>query len=156
VLLPLIAAVAFGASAPVAPAAYEDHIRAAVESVGDVYAVPPALVRAVIAVESAGRPRAVSRAGARGLMQLMPDTARKTGVPGEELFDPRRNILAGTRLLAVLLRHYEGDLVSALVAYNAGPRRRYAPVPRNGETPAYVARVLSQLARDGPSRAARR
>ena len=151
-LFPLIAAVALGASTP---ATYDDHVRTAVESVRDVYAVPPALVRAVIAVESAWRPRAVSRAGARGLMQLMPETAKKTGVHAGELFEPQRNILAGTRLLAVLLRHYNGDLVSALVAYNAGPRRQYASVPRNGETPAYVARVLSQLARDDASRSPR-
>ena len=135
---------------------HDDAIRAAVESVRGVYAVPPALVRAVITVESGWNARAVSRAGARGLMQLMPATAARTGVAAHQLFDPCRNILAGTRLLAVLLRHYEGDLVSTLVAYNAGPRRRYAPVPRNGETPAYVARVLSNLGRESGSPAAPR
>jgi soluble lytic murein transglycosylase-like protein len=92
----------------------------------------------VIWVESGFRPRAVSRAGAKGLMQLMPYTARRVGIGERELFDPQRNVLGGVRLLAVLLRHYEGDVISTLVAYNARPRRLFAPIPRNGETPAYV------------------
>ena len=124
---------------------YDAEIGAAVASVSTVHAVPPALVKAVIAAESACSPRAISRAGARGLMQLLPGTAAKAGVRPEELFKPDRNILAGTRLLAVLLRHYHGDLVSVLVAYNAGAHQGYAPVPVNGETPAYVARVLGYL-----------
>jgi soluble lytic murein transglycosylase-like protein len=126
---------------------YEAEIAAAVDSVKEVHTVPPPLVMAVIAAESGWNPRAVSRSGAFGLMQLMPATAVKVGVRREELFVPERNILAGTRLLAVLLRHYRGDLVSTLVAYNAGARRPYAPVPQNGETPAYVARVLRYLGR---------
>jgi soluble lytic murein transglycosylase-like protein len=121
---------------------YDAEIAQAVASVRDVYPVPVALVKAVITAESGWKPRAVSRAGARGLMQLMPATAAKTGVRAEDLFEPAPNILAGTRLLAVLLRHYRGDLVSALVAYNAGPRGGFAPVPQNGETPAYVWRVV--------------
>jgi soluble lytic murein transglycosylase-like protein len=125
---------------------YDGEIAQAVTSVRDVYPVPVALVKAVIAAESSWDPRAVSRAGARGLMQVMPATAAKTGVRAEDLFEPGQNILAGTRLLAVLLRHYRGDLVSALVAYNAGPRRGCSPVPQNGETPTYVWRVLWHLA----------
>ena len=127
------------------PCGYDAEIAMAVSSVATVHPVPPALVKAVIAAESACSPRAVSRAGARGLMQLLPETALKTGVRPEELFTPERNILAGTRLLAVLLHHYQGDLVSVLVAYNAGARRGYAPIPRNGETPGYVERVLTYL-----------
>jgi len=140
----LFVAAALGTLVAATPprAAYEAEIASAVLSVEGIHAVPPVLVMAVIAAESGWNPRAVSRSGALGLMQLMPATAAKTGVRREELFVPERNILAGTRLLAVLLRHYRGDLVSALVAYNAGARRPLAPVPQNGETPAYVWRVL--------------
>jgi soluble lytic murein transglycosylase-like protein len=135
-------------------ARHEAEISAAMSSVSDVYPVPSALVKAVIATESAWNPRAVSPAGARGLMQLMPGTAARTGIRPEELFDPARNIYAGTRLLAVLLRHYRGDVVSALVAYNAGPRR-FGAVPANGETPAYVRRVLWHFDRYRSARAPR-
>jgi soluble lytic murein transglycosylase-like protein len=78
-------------------------------------------------------------------MHLMPDMAKRVGIAETELFEPRRNILGGVRLLAVLLRHYEGDVVSALVAYNARPRPLFAPLPRNRETPAYVFRVLHRM-----------
>jgi soluble lytic murein transglycosylase-like protein len=125
------------------PGPFEAEIDAALAETATIYPVPKALVVAVISVESGFRPRAVSRAGAKGLMQLMPYTACRVGIGERELFDPRRNILGGVRLLAVLLRHYEGDVVSALVAYNARPRRLFAPIPRNGETPTYVWKVLT-------------
>lgn len=144
-MLPFLAAVAASAMAAAGATAYEPEIAAAVGSVQEVHPVPSALVKAIITAESGWNPRAVSRSGALGLMQLMPGTAAKTGVRREELFIPERNILAGTRLLAVLLRHYDGDVVSALVAYNAGARRPLAPVPQNGETPWYVWRVLRYL-----------
>ncbi|WP_242352725.1 MULTISPECIES: lytic transglycosylase domain-containing protein [unclassified Anaeromyxobacter] len=124
------------------PIPFEAEIDAALAETAAIYPVPKALVVAVISVESSFRPRAVSRAGAKGLMQLMPYTARRVGIAERDLFDPRRNILGGVRLLAVLLSHYDGDVISALVAYNARPRRLFAPVPRNGETPTYVWRVL--------------
>jgi soluble lytic murein transglycosylase-like protein len=126
------------------PIPFEAEIDAALAEISSIYPVPKALVIAVISVESSFRPRAVSRAGAKGLMQLMPYTARRVGIAERELFDPRRNVLGGVRLLAVLLRHYEGDVISALVAYNARPRRLFAPMPRNGETPAYVWHVLAR------------
>jgi soluble lytic murein transglycosylase-like protein len=140
----LFVAAALGTLVAATPprATYEAEIASAVLSVEGVHAVPPVLVMAVIAVESGWNPRAISRSGALGLMQLMPATAAKVGVQRDDLFIPERNILAGTRLLAVLLRHYRGDLMSALVAYNAGARRPLAPVPQNGETPGYVWRVL--------------
>jgi soluble lytic murein transglycosylase-like protein len=125
------------------PIPFEAEIDAALAETAAIYPVPKALVVAVISVESSFRPRAVSRAGAKGLMQLMPYTARRVGIAERELFDPRRNVLGGVRLLAVLLRHYEGDVVSVLVAYNARPRRLFAPLPRNRETPQYVWRVLA-------------
>jgi soluble lytic murein transglycosylase-like protein len=126
---------------------FEAEIDAALVETRRIYPVPKALVAAVTAVESGFRPHAVSRAGAKGLMQLMPSTAKRVGIAERELFDPKRNILAGARVLAVLLRHYDGDLISALVAYNARPRQPYAPVPRNGETPTYVWKVLGALRR---------
>jgi soluble lytic murein transglycosylase-like protein len=126
---------------------FEAEIDAALVETAGTYPVPKALVIAVISVESGFRPRAVSRAGAKGLMQLMPYTARRVCIAESELFNPRRNILGGVRLLAILLRHYEGDIISALVAYNAQPRRAFAPVPQNGETPSYVWKVLAALRR---------
>lgn len=136
-----LALLLFVAAAP-APPPYEAEITAAIADVAEVWPVPPALVRAVIRTESAFNPRAVSRVGAKGLMQLMPETATKVGVADADLFTPAKNILAGVRLLAALLKHYEGDVVSALVAYNSGPKTP-AHVPENGETPAYVARILT-------------
>lgn len=130
------------AASPPPPPLWDAEIKAAVADVADVWPVPPALVRAIIRQESANNPRAVSTAGAKGLMQLMPATAVKVGVAEKELFTPARNILAGVRLLAALLKHYEGDVVSALVAYNSGPKTK-AQVPSNGETPEYVTRILT-------------
>ena len=150
---------ALAAQLTAAPAfAFEAEVHAALVETADIYPIPKSLVVAVIIVESSFNPRAVSRAGAKGLMQLMPLTARRVGVAEQELFDPRRNIFGGVRLLAVLLRHYDGDVVSALVAYNSRPRRMFAPVPRNGETPEYVFRVLAtvrQLERIGHGAAPR-
>jgi soluble lytic murein transglycosylase-like protein len=121
---------------------YDAEIAAAVEDVRRVYPVPPALVKAVIRQESAFNPRAVSKVGARGLMQLMPLTAETVGVSADELFLPGPNILAGTRLLAGLLRYYQGDLISVLTAYNSGPKKPMGAIPANGETPAYVLGVI--------------
>jgi hypothetical protein len=137
----VVAAVLGATSAP-----FEREIATAVEDVRAVWPVPPALVRAVIRQESAFDPRAKSKAGAIGLMQLMPANAAKLGLTEAELWEPAKNVLAGTRFLAVLLKHYDGDLISALVAYNAHPMKLGAPIPQNGETPAYVARVLRYYA----------
>jgi soluble lytic murein transglycosylase-like protein len=123
--------------------AYDLEIQRAVRSVAGIWPVPTSFVKAVIHRESGFRPRAVSPAGAVGLMQVMPMNARRLGVTSAQLWTPATNILAGTRLLAVLLRHYQGDVISTLVAYNAGPRRPLAPVPENGETPEYVRGVLA-------------
>lgn len=130
-------------SANPAEHAFDAEIDAALQEVQRVYAVPATLVRAIIKQESAFRPKAVSKCGARGLMQVMPFNALKLGLASEEdLWVPRLNILAGVRLLAALLRHYEGDVIAALVAYNSGPKAKLAPVPANGETPDYVLSIL--------------
>jgi soluble lytic murein transglycosylase-like protein len=137
IVLALAALLAAGPTVP-----FEREIDAALAETAEIYPVPKALVVAVISVESGFRPHAVSRAGAKGLMQLMPYTARRVGIAERQLFNPALNILGGVRLLAVLLRHYDGDVISTLVAYNARPRELYAPLPGNGETPGYVYRVL--------------
>ena len=104
------------------------------------HGVDPRLVDAIIRTESSYRPSAVSRAGAVGLMQLMPGTARRYGVRNR--YDPVQNVFGGTAYLADLLREF--DLVRAIAAYNAGEGnvRRYGGVPPFAETRAFVGRVL--------------
>jgi Transglycosylase SLT domain len=104
-------------------------------------------IASVIHAESANNPRAVSRAGAQGLMQLMPETARNLGV--KDSFDPVDNVDGGVRFLRELLLRYHGDAAKALAAYNAGPHRveQYKGVPPYRETQAYVARVISDYNR---------
>lgn len=121
---------------------YDSIIAAESASARGRFAVPFALVKAIIRQESAFRADAISRAGARGLMQIMPATAVRLGTSPDHLFDPAPNIRVGVRLLSELLDQYDGDVISALVAYNAGPRGRVERLPRNGETPEYVWRVL--------------
>jgi len=106
-------------------------------------AVHPALVRAVIAVESAFDPRAVSRAGAQGLMQLLPSTARRYGVGNP--FDPEQNVRGGATYLSYLLKRYNNNIELALAAYNAGEDAvdRYGKtIPPYRETREYVPAVL--------------
>jgi len=105
----------------------------------------PALIHAVITAESNYNPNAVSDKGAVGLMQLMPDTARRYGVKGKEMRHPEKNITAGAQYLSDLIRMFDGDLKLALAGYNAGENvvLRYGRrVPPYAETQAYVPRVL--------------
>jgi hypothetical protein len=108
------------------------------------HGVAPELVASVIAVESNFNPNAVSWKSARGLMQLMPDTAVRLGV--KNVFDPQQNIEAGTRYLKELLLRYNYDLALTLAAYNAGPNRveQYRSVPPYRETRDYVRRVTEK------------
>lgn len=114
--------------------------------------VNPALVAAMARAESAFDARAVSPKGARGLLQLMPATASRFGVSPGELFDPARNLEAGVRYLAWLVRRFEGDAVRVVAAYNAGEGAvdRYGGVPPYRETREYLAKVMG-LMEDGPS-----
>jgi soluble lytic murein transglycosylase-like protein len=105
--------------------------------------IPAELIRAVIAVESAGDCGAVSHRGAVGLMQLMPDTAGKMYV--EDPVDPAQNITGGTRYLRHLANEFGGDMILTLAAYNAGPEavRKYKGVPPYEETRQYVKKVIA-------------
>lgn len=107
-------------------------------------ALSPSLVEAVAWRESRLRAGVVSPAGAVGEMQLMPGTARALGV---DPYDTRQNLAAGATYLSALLRRYDGDLVRALAAYNAGPGAvdRYGGVPPYKETQDYVAAILDRL-----------
>lgn len=127
---------------------------AAIDQVARAYALEAALLRAVVSVESAFDPRAVSDKGAGGLMQLMPATARRYGVT--DPFDPEQNLHGGARYLRDLLGQFGGDLKLALAAYNAGELnviRHGHSVPPFRETRDYVPKVLDLYHR---YRAARR
>lgn len=104
-------------------------------------------VQAVIRAESNGNPTAVSRKGAQGLMQLMPETATKLGV--KNAFDAGENVSAGTKYLRELLARYHNDPVRALAAYNAGAGRvqQYNGVPPYKDTRAYVANIIRDFNR---------
>jgi len=115
-----------------------------IEEASKTFNVEKSLIRAVIKAESNFNPQAKSKSGAVGLMQLLPSTARELGV--RDLYDPRDNILAGTRYLAMLLDRYEGKLELALAAYNWGPGnlgKTPERLPR--ETEKYVQRVLKYM-----------
>lgn len=114
-----------------------------IQRLAQQYSVDPHLVRAIITVESNFDPHAVSRVGAQGLMQLMPDTAARYRV--EDPFDPHANIEGGIRYLRDLLRLFPSDLRHVLAAYNAGEGavQQYGGIPPYPETQRYVERVLA-------------
>jgi soluble lytic murein transglycosylase-like protein len=116
---------------------YDEHIRQAAA----LYQIPESLVRAVIKVESDYDPRAVSYAGARGLMQLMPDTADRMQV--KDINDPRENIFGGVRYLRVLANMFNGDLDLTVAGYNAGEGAvvQYGGIPPYAQTKDYVVKV---------------
>jgi soluble lytic murein transglycosylase-like protein len=120
---------------PVAP--YREIVKAAAAR----YAVDEELIASVIAAESNFDPKAISKKNARGLMQLLPETAARFGV--KDIFDPRENVDAGTHYLSELLKQYNNDLALALAAYNAGPERvtQFGRIPPYTETMSYVRRV---------------
>jgi hypothetical protein len=133
------------------PAAAHSHtsqsVDEAVNAVSGRHHLDPDLINSVIHAESGFNARAVSPKGARGLMQLMPQTASRLGVANS--FDPGDNLEGGTRYLRELLERYNFDLIKALAAYNAGPGRveQYHGVPPYYETQAYVARIIRDFNR---------
>jgi soluble lytic murein transglycosylase len=127
------------------PAPIPTGISEAVERIASEHALPPQLIHSVIKVESNYNPYAVSNKGARGLMQLIPDTARRFGV--NNAFNPIENIQGGAKYLRYLLDLYGGNYPLALAAYNAGEAAvaRYGGIPPYAETQNYVIQVRKQL-----------
>lgn len=127
-----------------------DRFGAEIEAASEVFGVEAALIRAVVHAESWFEINAVSHAGAQGLMQLMPDTARRFGV--RDVFDPVDNITGGVAYLAWLAEKFEQDFTRMVAAYNAGENAvsRHGGVPPYPETQEYVRRVriLYQRYRD--------
>ena len=115
-----------------------------VHQIAPRYGVDPALVMAVIAQESSFNPSAVSAKQAQGLMQLIPETARRFGVRNP--FDPKQNIQGGIAYLHFLLRHFQGDVALTLAGYNAGEQAvdKYQRIPPYRETQHYVRRIMAQ------------
>jgi hypothetical protein len=126
----------------IVPTAGATDLRSLAMAAAQRHGLDPQLVLAVIDVESAFRPDAVSPKGARGLMQLMPGTAAELGVA--DALDPAQNLDGGAKHLGALLTQYRGDVKRALAAYNAGAGavKRYGGVPPYGETREYIRRVL--------------
>jgi soluble lytic murein transglycosylase-like protein len=113
-----------------------------IQKAAERYEIDPALVKAIIMAESNYNPRAVSKMGARGLMQLMPATAEALGV--EDIFNPEHNIHAGVRYFRQLLDRFDGNIELALAAYNAGSRkvRKYKGIPPFRATQIYIEKVF--------------
>jgi hypothetical protein len=124
------------------PALSRAELDQLVREISSRYQLDPDFVMSVIKAESNFQARAVSRKGAQGLMQLMPETASQLGVT--DPFDPKANVAGGTAFLNQLLEQYHNDPVKALAAYNAGPHRveQYHGVPPYRETQAYIARII--------------
>ena len=123
-----------------------EYIQDYVEEAAAKERLEPALLRAVIKVESNFNHKAVSRVGAKGLMQIMPNTAAVMGRK-EALKSPKANVMAGAKYLRELINNFDGNLKHALAAYNAGPGAviKYKGIPPYKETREYVARVLREL-----------
>jgi soluble lytic murein transglycosylase-like protein len=129
--------------APLAPSEMHQLLTRA----GQAHNIDADLLASVVHAESNGNPRAVSRAGARGLMQLMPATAANLGV--DNSFAPDQNVAGGTQYLDQLLTRYHDNLALALAAYNAGPEAvdRHRGIPPYAETRAYVATIIREFNR---------
>jgi hypothetical protein len=135
--------IGFEESQPVPDAPYGSLIHATARR----HSLNPDLVTAMIRQESAFDAGAISPRGARGLMQLMPDTALRFGVAADDLHDPEKNLEAGVRYLSWLTRRFDGDLDRVLAAFNAGEGTvdRYQGVPPYRETREYVRRINAAL-----------
>jgi soluble lytic murein transglycosylase-like protein len=129
-----------------------DGVEKLVREAAERHKVDPALVRAVIETESNWNPRAYSRKGAGGLMQLIPTTAQRFGA--NDVFNPQQNVDAGVKYLRTLLERYNGNLDLALAAYNAGEGAvdRAHGVPSYRETRSYVQKVQNAYFSPGSGR----
>jgi len=138
----LVAHASISVSRAIPPARAYDSL---IHEAGALYRVSPALIRAVMQAESAFDPLAISPAGAMGLMQLMPEIAGAFEIA--DPFDPRENIMGGTRLLRELLDSHHHDIPLVLAAYNAGPAAvaRYGGVPPFRETQGYVKKIITLI-----------
>jgi soluble lytic murein transglycosylase-like protein len=137
---------------PAEPTTVQDPMDRIVQDAAQRHKVDPALVKAVISTESGWNPHAISRKGAEGLMQLIPETAERFGV-GNAL-DPAQNVEGGTTYLKWLLDRYNGDLRKTLAAYNAGEGAvdSFGGVPRYRETQQYVQKVTHAYFQPGSGR----
>ncbi len=156
-----VSAAPMNGEGPVQPASQTEETRnrlmrydPIIEKYSQEYQLDPSLVRSIIATESAFNPRAVSRKGARGLMQLMPETAARLGV--RNLHDADDNIKGGTKYLRTLLDTFNNDLTLSLAAYNAGENlvQRLGRVPNFPETHAYVLSVQKRYGQKEMTKAA--
>jgi Transglycosylase SLT domain len=140
---------------PVAPQAVAPPYRELVSAAASRYGVDAELISSVMEVESHFDPKAVSPKNARGLMQLLPQTAARLGV--KDIFDPQQNIEGGTRYLKELLELYNNNLTLALAAYNAGPDKvqKYGDVPPYRETVSYVNQVKRKYQKSKSAAAAK-
>ncbi len=142
-----VAEKAAGAVSASVPALTKAEMREMLAHAGGEHNIDTDLLASVVRAESGGQVRAVSRTGAKGLMQLMPGTAGELGV--HDAFRPEENIAGGTAYLDSLLTRYHDNLALALAAYNAGPGAvdKYHGMPPYRETRAYVARVIREFNR---------
>lgn len=135
----------YPSSPPTSTQSSREQIEKLIDGVAQQVSLAPELIRSVVGTESNFRPDAVSSAGAQGLMQLMPATARELEVT--DSFDPQQNLLGGSRYLKQLLNKYDGDLDHALAAYNWGPgnvdRKGLGQMPQ--ETRDYLVKVKQGL-----------
>ena len=127
--------------------ALADDVHSLLSHAGAAHNIDVELLASIVHTESGGHAAAISRAGAQGLMQLMPGTAQALGVA--DALRPEQNIAGGTAYLDALLTRYKDNLALALAAYNAGPGAvdRYHGIPPFRETRAYVARVMTEFKR---------
>jgi soluble lytic murein transglycosylase-like protein len=146
--MPVSSAVAPPVARRVPPRAPRVAYATLISAAAERHKVSPMLVAAIMRVESDFDPYSVSHKGARGLMQVIPETAARFGVRADELFDPERNLAAGTAYMAWLLARYDGDLDLALAGYNAGEGAvdKYRGIPPYRETQEYVRKVRREYA----------